>query len=161
MNRVFSAVVMCSLLAACQAQQDAAHSANSAADNSSHSRTAEGPAGEPFQTPLPAGVVLRMPYNAKMDIPQPGRKGLVGRRTEFEYLEGDAPKAMSEFASAMATAGFVSMGEASNENGVVRQIFKKPGYGAVFARAQAEDAQQRKHPLARGFVVVAWPQNNG
>ena len=117
--------------------------------------------GEPFKTPLPQGVVLIQPHNATMDIQQENPNGTIGRRVEFEYLEGDSAQAMREFSDAMASAGFVTADGPSNENGVIRQAFKKPGYGSVFARSQAQDPARRKHEDAIGFVVVAWPEGEG
>lgn len=115
------------------------------------------PVGQPFQNPLPQGVLLIQPHNATMDVPVENANGGMGRRTEFEFLDGDSVQAMSEFAQAMSTAGFVTVEGPSNEAGVVRQVFKKAGYGSVFARAQAQDEARRKHEKGIGFVVVAWP----
>src|SRR5690606_19899548 len=109
-----------------------------------------GPASVPapvdgaFQTPLPEGVVLAQAHHARMDVAVMGTNGVRGRRTEFEYLEGDAGDAMQAFAASMAMAGFGSDDGPSRDAGVVRQVFSKGGYGKVFARAQPLEATDRK-----------------
>lgn len=113
-----------------------------------------------FQTPLPEGVVLAQPHHARMDIAVPNKNGAEGRRTEFEYLEGDAVQAMQAFASSMAAAGFTSEDGPSVEGAVVRQVFGKAGYCNVFARAQPLEPGRKVHDSALGFVVVAWPAQN-
>jgi hypothetical protein len=95
-----------------------------------------------------------------MDIAQANPNGSIGRRTEFEFLEGNASQAMAKFAESMAAAGFASPDGPTDEGGIIRQVFKKPGYGAVFARAQEEAAAQRKDANARGFLVAAWPSDS-
>lgn len=151
-------VAMLALLTACKPAQETATIAPTV-DAAAVAAPTEPtrPTGTPFQTPLPQGVLLKQPHNAGMDVQVPNAKGAAGRRTEFEYFDGDAKQAMREFSEAMAAVGFVSASGPVVENGVVRQVFNKPGYGAVFARAQAQDPARRKHALARGFVVVAWP----
>lgn len=110
-----------------------------------------------FQAPLPEGVVLTQAHYARMDIAVPGKNGAHGRRTEFEYLEGDADAAMQAFAASMAAAGFTSGDGPSPDAGVVRQVFRKEGYGTVFARAQPLDAGRSVHESAHGLLVAAWP----
>lgn len=164
MNRTLITMAMLALLTACKPQQDPATNTSPTTIDAvavAAPREPARPAGAPFQTPLPQGVVLKQPHNAGMDVPVPNAKGAAGRRTEFEYLDGDAVQAMREFSEAMVAVGFVSANGPVVEKGVVRQVFRKPGYGAVFARAQAEDPARRKHVLARGFVVVAWPPDDG
>lgn len=114
--------------------------------------------GKAFETPLPAGVVLQFPYNARSDVRKTAQDGTVTRRTDFEFLTGDSSEAMAAFASAMQAAGFKSGGP-KREGVVVRQGFMKPGYGYVSARAEMEDAAKHKHPSARGFIVTAWPRD--
>lgn len=111
-----------------------------------------------FQTPLPQGVMLSQRHYARMDVSVTNDNGTSGRRTEFEYLEGDAEQAMQAFATAMVEAGFASEEGLSSEEGVVRQVFKKPGYGTVFARAEQQPQSRNMHDSALGFVVVAWPR---
>lgn len=164
MNRIMIILAICSALIACKAQQGQPAPAASptempaAVPAPTPAPGPEVPTGDAFASPLPQGVVLRQPYNARMDIAQNNKNGTIGRRTEFEFLDGDASQAMASFAESMAAAGFVSEDGPTNENGVIRQVFRKPGYGAVFARAQEEDAVHHKNALARGFVVAAWPQ---
>ena len=110
-----------------------------------------------LRNPLPEGVALSQPHYARMDVPVPNKNGASGRRTEFEYLEGDAGQAMQAFATSMMTAGFVSDDGPSSKEGVVRQVFKKPGYGTAFVRAQQQPPSRNIHDAAFGFVVVAWP----
>lgn len=114
-----------------------------------------------FQSPLPQGVVISVPHYARMDVSTPGKNGASGRRTEFEYLEGDAAQAMRSFADSMSVAGFTSEEGASSDEGVVRQSFRKDGYGAVFARAQELPPSRKVNESARGFLVVAWPARGG
>lgn len=110
-----------------------------------------------FQTPLPEGVVLAQAHHARMDVAVPNKNGTEARRTEFEYLEGDAGQAMQAFAASMAAAGFTSEDGPSVEGEVVRQVFGKAGYGKVFARAQPLGPGRHVHDSALGFVVAAWP----
>lgn len=87
--------------------------------------------------------MLTQPHYARKDVAVTNKNGTIGRRTEFEYLEGDAGTAMQAFATSMAAAGFTSDNGPSSEEGVVRQVFKKSGYGTVFARAQQQDSSRR------------------
>jgi hypothetical protein len=115
--------------------------------------------GDAFATPLPGGVVLPEPYHARNDVLTTSPKGVVGRRTEYEYLEGDAAKAMATFAAAAAAAGYVKADDAQvDDKGVVRQSFKKKGFGTVQVRAQDSHAKHLKHPAAIGVVFVSWPR---
>lgn len=165
MKRILISAAICSALIACTSQKDEAAQPSGIAAQEAPVVTApptpEVPTGDAFTTALPQGVNLQPPYNARMDVAQENKNGSIGRRTEFEYLEGDATQAMSRLAESMAAAGFRSKDGPANDNGIIRQVFEKPGYGAVFARAQEEDAANRKNALARGFVVVAWPQGDG
>ena len=164
MRRILTTVAICSILIACKAQQDApASPPDATAPEVQDVTVAPAPAiptGEAFKTPLPQGVVLQQPYNARMDIAQANPNGSIGRRTEFEYLEGNASQAMAKFAESMAAAGFASPAGPTDDGGIIRQVFKKPGYGAVFARAQEEAAAKHKDANARGFLVAAWPSDN-
>ena len=170
MKHLFLAAAIVTLLASCQAQQSeqpdqeqtssAAETAVETPDNQPAIQPPPQPAppvGGAFQTPFPEGVVLSQPHHARMDVSVVNKNGSAGRRTEFEYLEGDAGQAMQAFATAMAEAGFASADGPSSEEGVVRQVFKKEGYGTVFARAQQQPPARNMHDSALGFVVVAWP----
>ncbi len=116
--------------------------------------------GDAFRHPLPEGVILQPPFHARLDKPAPKPDGsAVGRRIEFEYLQGDASAAMAAFATSMDAAGFKSRGP-ETKDGVVRQVFVKDGYGYVSARAQADAAAKYKHPEAKGYLVAAWPKTD-
>lgn len=166
MKHLFFAATIVAMLASCKVQQA------DEADLQQVSPVATAPAGasvkepEPelappvdgaFRSPLPEGVVLVQPHYARMDVAVTNNNGATGRRTEFEYLEGDAGQAMQAFATAMNAAGFTSEEGPLSEGDVIRQVFKKSGYGAVFARAQPLDPARKVHDSAKGFVVVAWP----
>lgn len=163
MKRILLAALVCLPMVACDRSAPTATTSPEADGGATvaEESTLQRPAGQAFQAPLPQGVVLAQPHNATMDIQQENPNGTIGRRVEFEYLDGDAAQAMSEFAEAMAAAGFVVLDGPSDESGVVRQVFKKPGYGSVFARSQAQDPSQRRHELGIGFVVIAWPEGEG
>lgn len=164
MRRILTAIVICLVLIACKPQQDALASLPDATASEVQDVAAPPtpvtPTGETFKTPLPQGVLLQQPYNPRLDIAQENPNGLTGRRTEFEFLEGNASQAMAEFAESMSAAGFVSVNGPVAEGDVIRQVFKKPGYGTVFARAQAQGAEQNKDVDARGFLVAAWPSDS-
>jgi len=173
-KRLFMVTAIVGLLVSCQAQQAPEPSQPTAQQAPLATRSPVAPnaqqAGEQpkdqllspsdgaFQTPLPEGVVLSQPHYARMDVSVPGKSGVAGRRTEFEYLDGSPEQAMQAFAASMTAAGFTSDDDPSSHDGVVRQVFKKPGYGTVFARSEQRDASRNVHDSARGFVVVAWPR---
>lgn len=167
--RLLLTAAIVTLLASCQAQQpdqsmEPAQPVAPAAAEEPVQQPAIQPPPQPlppvdgvFQTPLPEGVILSQPHFVRMDVAVTNKNGTAGRRTEFEYLEGDAERAMQAFATAMTEAGFASEDGPSSEEGVVRQVFKKPGYGTVFARAQQQPPSRNIHNSALGFIVVAWP----
>jgi hypothetical protein len=170
-KRLFLTVAIVTLLASCQAQQpeqpgleQASPTAATPVEAPDEESAAQPPSQPPappldgvFQTPLPDGVVVSQPHYARMDVSVLNKNGTAGRRTEFEYLEGDVGQAMQAFATSMTAAGFVSDDGPSSEEGLVRQVFSKPGYGTVFARAQQQAPSRNMHESARGFVVIAWP----
>lgn len=166
MKNLFLAATIVAMLASCKVQQadevdlqqvsPAATAQNEMQDQEPAPPLAPPVAGA-FQAPLPEGVVLVQPHYARMDVAVTNNNGATGRRTEFEYLEGDAGQAMQAFATAMTAAGFTSDDGPSAEGDVIRQVFRKSGYGAVFARAQSLDPARKVHESAKGFVVVAWP----
>lgn len=177
MKHLFIAVAIAALLASCQAQQSGgsdqpvSDAPSPAAPSPSEAETQE-PAAQAdvqlappvdgvFQSPLPQGVVISQPHHARMDISVPNKNGDAGRRTEFEYLEGDAEQAMRAFADSMLAVGFASDEGPSSDKGIVRQSFKKAAYGAVFARAQELPSSKKVNDSARGFLVVAWPAQRG
>jgi hypothetical protein len=165
LKAILKAAAICLLFAACNRQQGDPAQTQLATQASIQTPTATTtPAvatGEAFKTPLPQGVILQPPFNARMDVAVENPNKPAGRRTDYEYLEGDASQAMAKFASSMEAAGFVSLKGPIVDQRVIRQVFRKPGYGTVFARAQEQDAAHHKHPMARGFVVVAWPAATG
>ena len=144
LKAILKAAAICLLFAACNRQQGDPAQAQLAAQASIQTpAAATTPAvatGEAFKTPLPQGVILQPPFNARMDVAVENPNKPAGRRTDYEYLEGDASQAMAKFASSMEAARFVSPKGPIVDQRVVRQVFKKPGYGAVFARAQEQDA---------------------
>jgi hypothetical protein len=104
---------------------------------------------------LPEGVVLNPSYILRKDWNVAAKNGASNRRTEFEY-QGETPaQVMTTFAASMLAAGFTAATEPSTENGIVRQSFKKPKYGTVFARAQ--DFQTKSGKSAGGILVMSWP----
>lgn len=165
MNRILVAAIILSAVTACDRQVQAPIESVVEAPASGVPEqpvpAVAGPIGKAFDKALPEGVVLQVPFNATLDLPVENRGGSMGRRTEFEYLEGDAAQAMAGFAEAMQSAGFESIDGPSSEEGVIRQVFRKLGYGRVFARAQERPGVTYQHSDARGFLVVAWPSNNG
>ena len=164
MHRILIAAATCVLLAACGGRSDDAPAPAPAASTTApapapDATTAPAATGGAFATPLPAGVRLTVPYQARMDV-QIDNKGVVGRRTEYEFLDGNAAQAMADFAAAMEAAGFVALqGATVDDNGAVRQVFKRADYGTVFARAQnLLPGEPAGHPAAKGTLVVAWPR---
>lgn len=163
MKKLLLATCLLTALAACTQEAPAPQAATTPATE----QVVQAPAtpaapvatGDAFATPLPQGVVLQPPFHARLDQHKTKPDGTPTRRTEHEFLEGDATQAMAKFAESMTAAGFKSPG-AKIEGGVVRQFFTKEGYGTVNARAQEEDAAKHKHASARGFVVVAWPKDD-
>jgi hypothetical protein len=166
-NKVFIAVAACALLAACGPKEstDVAAPVAPATDTAPVAVADEpaaptGETGDAFERPLPAGFVAPLPYHARYDEQTTSPSGLVGRRTEYEFMQGNAAEAMAAFATAAAAAGFVvDSGPTVDEKGVIRQVFSKPRYGVVFVRAQNLDAKSVKNPEGRGMVVAAWPQD--
>lgn len=161
MKTILFPIIAAILIAGCSQQSQAPEAAVTEQTATPETPLPKRPVGEPFKTPLPQGVALIQPHNATVDTQVENANGTIGRRVEFEYLDGNASQAMQEFSQAMATAGFATVEGPSDQEGVIRQVFKKPGYGSAFARAQAQDPARRKHQAAIGFVVVAWPEGEG
>lgn len=166
MNKVFIAVAACALLAACGPKEstDAAAPVVTTEDTTPVAAPEPAPSsvetGNAFERPLPAGFVAPLPYHARYDEQTTSPSGMVGRRTEYEFLDGNAAEAMAAFANAAAAAGFVvDSGPTVDEKGVIRQVFSKPRYGVVFVRAQNLEPKFVTNPMGRGMVVVAWPQD--
>lgn len=166
MKQLLIAVAACTLLAACGPKSADAPAPVATAPATAPVAAPPPPVstvetGDAFATPLPGGVVAPLPYHARVDEQTTNAKGVVGRRTEYEFLEGNAAEAMAKFATAAAAAGFrTKEGPTVDDKGIIRQVFTKAGYGAVFVRAQNLGPKFRKHPKAHGVIAVAWPRQD-
>ncbi|GAB2662468.1 hypothetical protein [Arenimonas aestuarii] len=117
-----------------------------------------GPRGRKIPQALPEGVVLGFPHHFRGQQVAVTDSGRTERRMTVEFLSGDVDATAQALRESMISAGFRASGERRFDDGRVRLVFGKKGFGRVTAMVAPIGGRKLRNPDARGTVYMIWPE---